>query len=43
MKEKVINYLRYTESNLDHQRELALFDQMVSPSLKLEVRTHLFR
>lgn len=43
LRKKVVNYLRYTESNLDHQRELGLFEEMVSPSLKLEVHKYIFQ
>lgn len=34
---KVINYLLYTQGNLDKQREFKIMNSMISPSLKMEV------
>ena len=39
---KVRDYLNYTQSNLETQRELEDFKTMISPSLKLEVTRHIF-
>eukprot|EP00345_Euplotes_harpa_P001739 CAMPEP_0168326382 /NCGR_PEP_ID=MMETSP0213-20121227/5262_1 /TAXON_ID=151035 /ORGANISM="Euplotes harpa, Strain FSP1.4" /LENGTH=155 /DNA_ID=CAMNT_0008329071 /DNA_START=111 /DNA_END=575 /DNA_ORIENTATION=+ len=42
LKHRVINYLLYTQSNRDHQRELEAFKQMISPSLQMEVTKFIF-
>lgn len=42
LQDKVRDYLFYTQSNLEHQRELEDFKAMISPSLKLEVTRHIF-
>ena len=39
---KVINYLLYTEGNLDKQREFQLMNDMISPSLKMEIIQSIF-
>lgn len=39
---KVINYLLYTQSNRDHQKELEQFKDMISPSLQSEVNLFIF-
>jgi len=42
LQKKVRDYLFYTQSNLETQRELEDFQTMISPSLKLEVTRHIF-
>ena len=42
LQRRVQNYLIYTHSTLDNQQELDEFLGMISPSLKLEVTTHIF-
>jgi len=42
LQKKVLDYLIYTQSNLDAQRELDKFKKMISPSLKMEVIRHIF-
>ena len=42
LQKKVLDYLLYTQSNLDAQKELAKFKRMISPSLKMEVIRHIF-
>ena len=42
IQKKVRDYLFYTQSNLETQRELEDFKTMISPSLKLEVTRHIF-
>lgn len=42
LQDRVRNYLFYTQSNLETQRELEDFKIMISPSLKLEVTRHIF-
>ena len=39
---RVINYLLYTQSNRDHQKELEQFKDMISPSLQMEVNLFIF-
>jgi len=39
---KVQDYLMYTQSTLDNQKELDMFLNMISPSLRLEVTQHIF-
>jgi len=39
---RVISYLQYTQSTLDHQTELKQFFEMISPSLKNEVTRFIF-
>lgn len=39
---KIINFLLYTQSNRDHQRELEQFKDMISPSLQMEVNLFIF-
>lgn len=39
---KVINYLLYTQSNRDQQRELQAFKKMISPSLQIEATKYIF-
>lgn len=39
---KVINYLIYTECNLDKQREFHLMNNMISPSLQVEIIRNIF-
>jgi len=38
----VINYLLYTQSNRDQQRELEAFKGMISPSLQIEATKFIF-
>jgi CRP-like cAMP-binding protein len=42
LQDKVRNYLFYTQSSLETQRELEDFKTMISPSLQLEVKRHIF-
>lgn len=42
MQDKVREYLFYTQSNLENQRELEDFKTMISPSLRLEVYRQIF-
>ena len=42
LKSKVINYLLYTQSNRDQQRELETFKELISPSLQMEVTRYMF-
>lgn len=42
LQDKVRDYLFYTQSNLENQRELEDFKTMISPSLKSEVTRHIF-
>jgi hypothetical protein len=42
LQNKVINYLLYTQSNRDQQRELESFREMISPSLQMEVTRYIF-
>jgi len=42
LQRRVINYLRYTQSSLEYQKELQDFNDMISPSLMTEVRTYIF-
>lgn len=42
LQRKVINYLLYTQSNRDQQRELETFKEMISPSLQMEVTRFIF-
>ena len=42
IQEKVREYLFYTQSNLENQRELEDFKTMISPSLRLEVNRQIF-
>lgn len=37
MENKVINYLIYTQSNLDKQSEFKSMNSMISPSLRMEI------
>ena len=39
---KVINYLLYTEAGLEHRKELEDFQQMISPSIEMEVTRIIF-
>ena len=43
LQHSVINYLLYTQSNLDKQNEMQSFKQMISPSLKDEITGHVVR
>lgn len=40
---KVINYLLYTEGNLEKQREFLLMKNMISPSLQVEIIRSIFQ
>jgi hypothetical protein len=42
MQEEVKSYLTYTQSTLDHQKDLDEFLNMLSPSLRHQVSTHIF-
>lgn len=42
IQEDVKGYLTYTQSTLDHQKDLDVFLGMLSPSLKQQVSTHIF-
>jgi CRP-like cAMP-binding protein len=42
LQNKVINYLLYTQGNLDKQREFSLMNNMISPSLKMEIIRSIF-
>jgi hypothetical protein len=42
LQSRVINYLMYTQSTLDNQKELNKFLSMISPSLEVEVKRHIF-
>jgi len=42
LQQKVINYLLYTQSNRDQQRELEAFKKMISPSLQIEATKYIF-
>ena len=42
IQKRVQNYMMYTQSTLDHQKELDAFLDMISPSLRLEVTRHIF-
>lgn len=42
MQEEVKGYLTYTQSTLDHQKDLDEFLNMLSPSLRHQVSTHIF-
>ncbi len=42
LQKQVLDYLIYTQSNLDRQKELDAFKKMISPSLKIEVVRHIF-
>lgn len=39
---KVINYLLYTQSNLDRQNDFNALQEMVSPSLKMDIIRNIF-
>mmetsp|Transcript_33777 Transcript_33777/g.38923 ORF Transcript_33777/g.38923 Transcript_33777/m.38923 type:complete len:169 (-) Transcript_33777:1089-1595(-) len=42
LQNKIRDYMFYTQSNLENQRELEDFKTMISPSLKVEVTRHIF-
>ena len=42
IQDSVKSYLTYTQSTLDHQKDLDTFLKMLSPSLKQEVSKHIF-
>lgn len=42
IQEDVKSYLTYTQSTLDHQKDLDIFLNMLSPSLKQQVSNHIF-
>jgi CRP-like cAMP-binding protein len=42
MENKVINYLIYTQGNLDKQSEFKLMNKMISPSLRIEIVRWIF-
>jgi hypothetical protein len=42
LQNKVINYLLYTQGNLDKQREFRIMNSLISPSLKMEVIRTIF-
>ena len=43
IQEDVKTYLAYTQSTYDHQKDLDTFLKMLSPSLKQQVSTHIFK
>lgn len=42
IQDEVKSYLTYTQSTLDHQKDLDVFLNMLSPSLKHQVSVHIF-
>ena len=42
LQSKVQEFMLYTQSNLDYQKELDQFLNMISPSLRLLVTQHIF-
>eukprot|EP00347_Sterkiella_histriomuscorum_P022573 403337973 len=42
LQRKVQDFMMYTQSNLDYQKQLDMFLNMISPSLRLQVTQHIF-